>query len=95
MEPRFSALLTGFRKNHNTQYALVNILKNWKSKLGKSFRIGAIFMNLSKAFNTLNNDPLLGKLNAHGFSKFSITYIKSYLTIELKELILMTSLVHG
>ena len=30
MEDKLSKLLTGFRKNHSTQYCLVNMLKKWK-----------------------------------------------------------------
>ena len=36
-------------------------------------------MDLSKAFDTYNNDFLLAKLNAYGFSKDSLTLIKSCL----------------
>ena len=36
-------------------------------------------MDLSKAFDTLNHDLLLAKLNAYGFSKYSLTLIRSYL----------------
>ena len=58
MSDKFSKYLTGFRKNHNTQHALLNI-ENWKSdlnnsNLNKGSKIGAIFMDLSKAFNTFN-----------------------------------------
>ena len=37
-------------------------------------------MDLSKAFDTLNHDLLLAKLNAYGFDKQSLLLIKSYLT---------------
>ena len=37
-------------------------------------------MDLSKAFDTLNHDLLVGKLNAYGFSEESLKLIKSYLT---------------
>ena len=36
-------------------------------------------MDLSKAFDTLNHALLLAKLNAYGFSKDSLTLIRSYL----------------
>ena len=80
MEPRFSHLLCGFRKNHNTQHSLLKMLEKWKLVLDKGYNIGAIFMDLSKAFDTLNNDLLLAKLNAYGFSANSIAYSKSYLS---------------
>ena len=33
METRFSKFPTGFRKNHNTQYALLRMIENWKTHL--------------------------------------------------------------
>ena len=80
MEPRFSHLLCGFRKDHNTQHSLLKMLEKWKLFLDKGCNIGAIFMDLSKAFETLNNELLLAKLNAYGFSENAIVYIKSYLS---------------
>ena len=42
---------------------------------------GAILMDLSKAFDTLNyDDRLIAKLHAYGFSEESLKLIKSYLT---------------
>ena len=42
---------------------------------------GAILMDLSKAFVTLNyDDRLIAKLHAYGFSEESLKLIKSYLT---------------
>ena len=80
MEPRFSQLLCGFRKNHNTPHSLLKILKKWKLVLDKEYNIGAIFMDFSKAFHTLNHKLLLAKLNAYGFSENVIAYVKSYLS---------------
>ena len=39
-----------------------------------------MLMGISKAFDTLNHDLLIAKLNAYGFSKESLKLIKSYLT---------------
>ena len=32
---KFSKYLTSFRKNHNTQHALLNMIENWKSDQNK------------------------------------------------------------
>ena len=41
--------------------------------------ICAIFMDLSKAFGTMNHKLLIAKLGAYGFNKKALYYIKSYL----------------
>ena len=78
-EAYFSSFLTGFRKNHNTQHSLLKMLELWKEALEKGQSVGAIFMDLSKAFDTLNHDLSIAKLEAYGFSEDSLNYIQSYL----------------
>ena len=55
-ESRFSPLLAGFRKNHSMQNALLNMIENWKHALDKVIKVGTTFMDLSKAFDTLNRN---------------------------------------
>ena len=78
MEPKFSNFLTGFRKNHNTQMSVLKMIEHWTSLLDNGFYIGAIFMDLSKAFDT-NHSLLLAKLSVYGFSSGAIKLIKSLL----------------
>ena len=40
---------------------------------------GAVFIDLSKAFDCLNHDLLIAKLDAYGFTRLALTYIRSYL----------------
>ena len=68
IEPFLSNLLTGFRKNHNTQHCLLKMLEKWKEALDKGNFVDAIFMDLSKAFDTLNHDLLIAKLEAYELS---------------------------
>ena len=56
------------------------MLEIWKQVLDKEGYICAIFMNLLKAFDTLNHDLLIAKLGAYGFEKDALRYMKSYLT---------------
>ena len=46
----------------------------------KGQKVGAIIMDLSKAFDTLNHKLLLKKLQPHGFDKKSLSFIESYFT---------------
>ena len=49
---------------------------------GKSAR--AIFMDLFKAFDTVNHDLLIAKLEAYGFYESSLNYIQSWLDNRLQ-----------
>ena len=71
-EPYFSIFLTRCLKNHNTQHSLQKMLELWKKALDKGKSTGAVFMDLYKAFDTLNHGVLIAKLEACGFSKNSL-----------------------
>ena len=60
------------------QNAITAMIEKWKTSLDKQGYSGAILMDFSKAFDSLNYDLLLAKLNAYGFDKKSLTMIKSY-----------------
>ena len=79
MKVKFFKYLIGFRKNQNTKNALLNMIENWKSNQNKRNKI-AIFMDLSKDFNTLDHSILIAKLEAYGFDKLPLEFMKNYLT---------------
>ena len=55
MEPRFSHLLCGFRKNHNTQHSLLKMLEKWKLFLDKGYNIGVIYLSLKRLIRLIMN----------------------------------------
>ena len=42
-------------------------------------KVGVIFMDFSKAFDTINHSSLLAKPKAYGFSNLAISLLQSYL----------------
>ena len=62
-----SDCITGFRKSHGSQHCLAKMLENWKSALDKSESVCALFMDLLKAFDTINHNLLLAKLKSYDF----------------------------
>ena len=55
------------------------MIENWKKQLGNGEKVGVIFMDLSKAFDTINHSLLLAKLKAYGFSNQALRLLQSYL----------------
>ena len=84
MQSKFSKHLTGFCQNHSTQNALLIMIEKWKTILNKKLKVGAIFMDLSKAFDTLDHSLLLAKLSAYGFDNNSLSFVRSYLTKKIQ-----------
>ena len=54
--------------------------EKWRKTLGKGGETGAILTDLSKAFDYIDYNLLIAKLDAYGFEKPSIDFLYSYLT---------------
>ena len=74
-----SPFLCGYRKGFSTQYALLTLIERRKFCLDKQGFIGALLMDLSKAFDTINHELLIAKLHAYGFSTDAIEVLLNYL----------------
>ena len=75
-----SPSMCGFRKDYSTQTALLSLIEKWKLTLDNRGYAGAILMDLSKAFDTINHELLIAKLNAYGFSDSALKLILDYLS---------------
>ena len=62
MEGKISNYVTGFQKSQGTQHSFVIMLERWKQAIDKGEYISVMYMDLSKAFDTVNRDLLLSKL---------------------------------
>ena len=56
------------------------MIELWWALLIKGQKVGAIILDLSKAFDTLNHKLLFKKLQAYGFHKKLLSFIESYFT---------------
>ena len=50
--------LTGYRKGYSSQHSLIAMSEKWKKNLDKGRECGALFEDLSKAFDYLQHDLL-------------------------------------
>ena len=70
----------GFRENHSTNHAIISIMQKIQEAIkNDNFAIG-IFIDLQKAFDTVNHSILLEKLNHYRVSDVSNSWFKTYLT---------------
>ena len=70
----------GFRANHSTQFAALELIDRITQDLDQGNMPITIFMDLSKAFDTLNHDILIYKLKSYGLSEAALKPMQSYLT---------------
>ena len=79
MEPLLHKHLSGFRKGHSCQDILMKMTEDWRESLDRGLTVGAIAIDLSKAFDCMPHGLLLAKLSAYGFSETSCLLMKSYI----------------
>jgi len=70
----------GFRKCHSTTLALIDVLDQIYYQLDNSKTVLGIFLDLQKAFDTVDNKILLAKLYNYGIRGIIYSWFKNYLT---------------
>ena len=70
----------GFRENHSTNHAIISIIQKIQDAIKNNKIAVGIFIDLQKAFDTVNHAILLEKLNHYGISGISNDWFKSYLS---------------
>ena len=56
----------GFRKNTSTSFALIEIVERIRNSIDNKMHNCGIFIDLRKAFDTINHDILLSKMKHYG-----------------------------
>ena len=70
----------GFREKHSTSHALLSVIDKIARSIDSSRHTVGIFLDLSKAFDTINHNILLYKLSHYGIRGRALDWFKSYLS---------------
>ena len=70
----------GFRKQHSTSHALNYYIDKIKQSIEKGDHVLGIFIDLSKAFDTIDHKMSINKLSHYGVRGNTLSLIESYLT---------------
>ena len=69
----------GFRKNHATAYALIDVMEYIYNSLDEGKYVFGIFIDLKMAFDTVSHHILLNKLKHYGIRGIALNWFTSYL----------------
>ena len=70
----------GFRVKHSCEHAIGDLISHVLKNQEQNRYTAALFLDLSKAFDTLNHDLLLKKLELYGIRGVALNWFRSYLT---------------
>ena len=70
----------GFRRRHSTTLALMDVVDNIRKNLNAGKKVAGVYIDFSKAFDCVNHNILLDKLEHYGIRGNMKQLIESYLT---------------
>jgi len=76
---------SGFRNLYSTVTALIEATSSWSLNIDKGMFNGIVFIDLQKAFDTIDHSILLTKLKYYGIDNKSIAWFNSYLSNRLQQ----------
>ena len=70
---------SGTRPLHSTSTTLLEITDKWYTNMDNGLINAILFVDVKKAFDTINHDILLNKLSCYGFTDKTIRLFRNYL----------------
>ena len=78
----------GFRKGRSTETAAFSFFNNILESLDSKKTVGGLFLDLQKAFDCVDHDILLAKLNFYGINGISNKLMESYIKNRFQRVVL-------
>ena len=75
-----SSAQSGFRQQHSTLTAVIGVTDYIFDNMDKGQITGAVFLDLKKAFDTVNHEILLRKLSYYGIRENELAWFRNYLS---------------
>jgi len=70
----------GFREGHSIRLALMELIKDITSNLNNNLVIAGVFIDLKKAFDTIDHSIFIKELFHYGVRGIASSWINHYLT---------------
>ena len=70
----------GFKSNHSTEFTAVAFSDFVRRGMDQGLLTGAVFIDLRKAFHSVDHDLLINKLESYGLKNTELNWFKSYLS---------------
>ena len=71
---------SGFRSQHSCETALVNMIDSWLNAIDNGKMIGVVLVDFKKAFDLVDHQILLNKLEIYGIKDDALSWFDTYLT---------------
>ena len=69
----------GFRKGHSTQHGILDIVNDIQTNMNRKLFTCGVFIDLKKAFDTVDHNILLNKFSYYGFREIVNEWFSPYL----------------
>ena len=68
LDKYLSPFISAYRKGYSTQHVLTRLVEEWRERLDNNYIVGTILMDLSKAFDCISHDLIIGGLQHRCYS---------------------------